>query len=446
MKNILLFALALFLQSSFAHAQIITTIAGSDSISLGDGGPATACELYNPSDVAIDTAGNIYIADGSNNRIRKVNTSGIITTIAGTGTAGYNGDGIAATLAELSYPSSIALDGSGNIYICDDHNFRIRMINTSGIITTIAGTGTSGYNGDNIAATSAQITSSAGIAVDGSGNVYISDIGNNRIRKISPVTGGIITTISGTGIAGYSGNGGPATAGEIYHPIAITTDGLGNVYFTEYGNNCVRKINAVGILSTIAGNGTGGYSGDSFAATMAQLDFPTGVKVDNLGNVYISDANNNRIREVNTSDIITTIAGTGIAGFSGDGGPAILAEFISPGGIAVNGQGNVYIADWGNNRIRYIRNTVSIKSIINDSVSFKVYPNPAPNGQFTISISSNTNEKVNIIITDLLGEKIKNFIATTNKPMVVQLDVPTGIYILSAYDGYSISSTKIIVK
>ena len=439
------FLLALFLHSSFIHAQIITTVAGDSTAGYnGDNIPATTAELYQATGVAVDAAGNIYIADRNNNLIRKVNTSGIITTIAGTGAAAYSGDNGPATAAEINYPYGITLDTLGNIYFSDDFNYRIRKINTAGIITTIAGNGTAGYNGDGIAATSAELQNPGGVAVDHNGNVYIADVNNDRIRIIN--TAGIITTIAGTGAPGYNGDNIAATAAELYQPEGVAVDNVGNLYIVEYINYRVRKVDASGIITTIAGTGISGYNGDNITATTAELDRPLGVAVDGNGNVYISDAYNARIRKINSSGIINTIAGTGISAYSGDNGLATAAELSTSVGITIDHSGNVYIADAGNSRIRRIISNLSVNNVPIDRLNLTVYPNPAPNGQFTISISSNTNEKVNIIITDLLGEKIKDFTVETNRPMVVQLDVLAGIYVLSANDGYCISTTKLFIN
>ncbi|MFH1352591.1 MAG: LamG-like jellyroll fold domain-containing protein [bacterium] len=330
---------------------IITTVAGTGSSGYsGDGGSATSAQLNLPCGVTADDSGNVYIADRNNHRVRKVNTSGTITTIAGNGSAGYSGDGGTATSAQLYFPFGVAVDSSGNVYIADYGNNRIRKINTSGIITTIAGNGSGGYSGDDGSATSAQLYYPAGVAVDGSGNIYIADYYNHRIRKVD--LSGYITTIAGNGSAGYSGDGGTATSAQLYYPAGVAVDGAGNIYIADYNNKCIRKINTSGIINTIAGTGTGGYSGDDGTATSAQLNDPRGVVTDSSGNVYIADSSNNRIRVISTSGIITTIAGTGTSGYSGDDGAATSAQLNWPTGIAITSSGNIYIADATNNRIR----------------------------------------------------------------------------------------------
>ena len=221
------------------------------------------------------------------------------------------------------------------------------MNSTTGIITTIAGNGIAGYSGDGGLATNAELNNPYGVAVDSNGNIYIADTNNNRIRKVNSTTG-IITTIAGNGTAGYSGDGGLATNAELYYPYGVAVDSNGNIYIADTYNNRIRKVNSTtGIITTIAGNGTAGYSGDGGPATNAQLNYPYGVAVDSSGNIYIADTDNNRIRKVNsTTGIITTIAGNGNPGYSGDGGPATNAELYDPSGVAVDSNGNIYIADY----------------------------------------------------------------------------------------------------
>jgi trimeric autotransporter adhesin len=263
--------------------------------------------------------------------------------VAGDGTAGYNGDGIAATTAELNNPIGVGIDDSGNIYFADAYNNRVREVNTFDIINTIAGNGTLGYNGDGIAATAAELKEPTGVAVGGSGNIYIADWLNQRIRQVN--TSGIISTVAGNGTGGGNGDGGAATSAELDDPQGVAEDSSGNIYIVDVFNQRIREVNTSGIISTVAGNGTGGYNGDGIAATAAELGSPRGVAVDGSGNIYIADWNNNRIREVNTSGIISTVAGNGIAGYNGDGIAATAAELYDPYGVAVDGSGNIYIAD-----------------------------------------------------------------------------------------------------
>jgi sugar lactone lactonase YvrE len=336
----------------------IATQAGSGVLGYsGDGGPAASAELSYPTGVAVDASGNLYIVDADNNRIRKVTAStGIITTVAGNGTAGYSGDGGPATSAELDTPFGVAVDASGNLYIVDVNNDRIRKVTAStGIITTVAGNGTFGYSGDGGAAISAELYTPLGVAVDASGNIYIADSGNNRIRKVTASTG-VITTVAGNGTAGYSGDSGAATSGELNSPFGVAVDASGNIYIGDSGNNRIRKVTAsTGIIISVAGNGTAGYSGDNGAATSAELYSPYGVAVDASGNLYIADTNNLVIRKVAASTgIINTVAGNGTAGSGGDGGAATGAALSYPTDAVVDSSGNFYIADYNNNKVRTV--------------------------------------------------------------------------------------------
>ena len=334
----------------------ISTIAGTGtSWYSGDGGAATSAQLELPYDVDLDSSGNVYIASSGDHRIRMIDAStGIISTIAGTGTKGYSGDNGAATLAQLNLPYGVVLDSSRNVYIADTSNSRIRKIDMStGIISTIAGTGIYGYSGDGGPATSAKLGGPYGVALNSSGNVYIGDTGNNRIRMIDASTG-IITTIAGTGSSGYSGDGGAATSAELSTPSGVALNSSGNVYIASLFGCRFRMIDAsTGIISTIAGTGTAGFSGDGGPATNASFKYPSGVVLDSNSNVYIADADNHRVRKIDASTgIISTIAGTGTSGYSGDGGAATSAKLKNPSGVALDSSGNVYIADKSNYRIR----------------------------------------------------------------------------------------------
>ncbi|MEK6589698.1 MAG: RHS repeat-associated core domain-containing protein, partial [Nitrospinota bacterium] len=339
---------------------IITTVGGSGYPGYGgDGVPATNAQLYNPYNIAVDGEENLFIADMTNHRVRKVSADGIITLVAGSGSygcedcsGGYGGDGGFATDARLNRPSGVTIDGQGNLFIADRDNHRIRKVSPDGIIITVAGNGVRGYSGDGSQATNAKINSPEGIAVDGLGNLFISDTGNHRIRKISPDR--IITTVAGNGIAGYSGDGGAASSAMLYSPTGVTVDKLGNLFIVDYWNARIRKVNVNGVIITVAGNGIKGYSGDGDLATNASLRYPWGVTVDSYGNLFIADPGNQRIRKVNAEGIITTVVGNGIAGYSGDGGPATGAMLNSPHGVTVDKQENIFIADRGNHRIRAV--------------------------------------------------------------------------------------------
>ena len=332
---------------------IITTFAGTVGwANSGDGGAATSAQLINPEGVSVDISGNVYIADSGDNKIRMVTSTGIITTIAGTGTVGSSGDGGAATSAQLNNPIGVSVDISGNVYIVDQRNQKIRMVTSTSIITTLAGTGAAGNNGDGGAATSAQLNNPNGVSVDIFGNVYISDTYNHKIRMVTSTY--IITTFAGAGIYGGSGDGGAATSAQLAYPSGVSVGVSGNVYIVDGGNRKIRMVTSTGIITTFAGTGVWGSSGDGGAATSAQLYGPYGLSVDISGNVYIADQYNHKIRMVNSTGIITTIAGTWTAGSSGDGGAATSAQLNNPSGVSVDISGNVYIADAGNHKIRMV--------------------------------------------------------------------------------------------
>ncbi len=348
--RLLLLLLAL---SPAIPAQTITTVAGNGTQGFsGDGGPATAAALASPQSVALDAAGNVFIA--SNNRIRRISAStGIISTVAGNGTSGLSGDGGPATAAALSTPTGLAVDSAGNLFLVSSSNIR-RVSASTGIITTVAGNGTLGYSGDGGPATAASLWAS-GVAVDSTGNLFIADFFNNRIRRVSASTG-IITTVAGNGTYGYSGDGGPATAASLRYPYAVAVDSAGNLLIADQFNERIRRVSAsTGIITTVAGNGTEGFSGDGGPATSAALTLPPAVAVDGAGNVFIVDQFNNRVRRVSASTgIITTVAGNGPTSFSGDYGPGTAASLAGPRGVAVDGAGNLFIADSSNHRVRRV--------------------------------------------------------------------------------------------
>ena len=334
---------------------MITTVAGNGSAGYGgDNGPATSAQLHTAAAVAVDANGNLYIGDVDNHVVRKVATSaGVITTVAGNGTVGSSGDNGPATEAELNSPYGVATDAAGNVYVADSVG-RIRKI-TASLITTIAGGDFICSFADNIPATSATLCSPHGVATDRLGNVYIADSNDQAIRKVS-VSTGVIVTVAGNTAQGYDGDNGPATSAKFNYPNAVAVDGSGNLYIADTQNHAVRMVAASnGVITTAAGNGSAGYSGDNGPAPSAQLNFPLGVAVDHLGNLYIADAGNNVIRKVIASTgVIVTVAGNGTPGYSGDGGPATSAQLHNPSGVALDADGNLYIADRVNNVVRKV--------------------------------------------------------------------------------------------
>jgi sugar lactone lactonase YvrE len=427
MKNNLL--LLLLICPLFVRAQTITTIAGTDSAGYnGDGINATLSELDRPFSLAVNNSGNVYIADRYNNRVRMINASGIIATIAGTGVGSYSGDGGPATGAGVNAVTGVAADAGGVIYIADKGNEKVRKISAAGLISTLAGNGMAGYSGDGGSAAAAELNNPNGVAVDNAGNVYIADQGNSRIRKVTPA--GIISTIAGTGANGYNGDNMAATAAQLYNPYAVAVDRAGNIYISDVDNDRIRKVTAAGIISTIAGTGVAGNSGAGGPATAAELSEPIGVAVDSAGNVYIADAWNSRICVVNTFGTLNAVAGNGTAGFSGDGGPANQAELYLPYGVAVDRSG-IYIADYGNNRIRQVNYSPTSVNTIAHSSSLEIYPDPAP-GNFSILMSSGVTETAQITITGATGRIIRQMTAATNKTIPIMMnDAVPGLYFVA---------------
>ena len=414
----LLLAIPVLTFAAAVPVYTIKTVAGTDFV--GDGGAATAAILSQPEGVAIDAAGNIYVADADDNRVRKITPDGLIQTIAGTGHAGFSGDGGPAASAQINQPYGLALDAAGNLYIADLGNARVRRVASDGGITTVAGGGAMALSSTStgLAATDAMLGQPRNLAFDPSGNLYISDFGTNQIYVVG--TAGSISIFAGSGTAGYSGDGGPATTAEFTAPAGLACDAAGDLYIADSGNNLVRMVAAAnglintvfsiasptglaigvnstlyvaaagyfgttalslgagardvtadslgnlylssggmvqvlsvnGTLTVIAGSGASRYyGGDGGPAAMAHLHSPSGVVLDSLGNAYIADTANNRVREILANGIMTTLAGTGVAGNSVGGGTAIMAQFNGPRGIALDSSSNVYVADTGNNRV-----------------------------------------------------------------------------------------------
>jgi sugar lactone lactonase YvrE len=297
----------------------------------------------------VDGSGNLYIGDTNNSRVRKVSAKdGTITTMAETGVAGSGGDGGLAVNAQLFSPRGVAVDQSGNVYVADANGVRIRRISPNGIINTVAGNGTVGYSGDGGSATAAQISSPSSVTVDSVGNLYIADFGNNRVRKVS-LPSGLITTVAGNGSFNYSGDGGPATNAQVGYPVGTAVDGLGSVYFADFKNQRIRKVSSTGTITTIAGTGGTGSSGDGGPATAAQLNlgFYGRLVIDFRGNLYFIDSGNNRVRKISPDGFISTVVGTGTCGYSGDGGPAVVARICGLSDLAIDSKGSLYIGDSG---------------------------------------------------------------------------------------------------
>jgi alpha-tubulin suppressor-like RCC1 family protein len=385
---------------------IISTIAGVGGWGYsGDGGPATSAAFTNIRSISVDSAGNLYLADEGNQRIRKVDGAGVVSTVAGTGTPGFNGDGIAATSAMLNYPRGVFLDSSGNLFIVDSNNNRIRKVVPDGMISTVAGNGELNFSGDGGAATSASLQQPWSATVDGSGNLFIGDTGNIRVRRVDPF--GIITTFAGNGSLAYCGDSGPAVLAGLDMPNAVTMDLAGNVYFSDQGGR-VRRVDTFGVITTVAGNGIQAYNGDGIQAWLASLQNPGGLVVDTLGNLYIADSGNHRIRKVDPAGIITTVAGNGTSGYNGDGFPAVFATLNNPTGLAIDGIGNLYIVDRDNNRIRKIDTAGNISTVAGNGEQ-------GYNGDYLSAISARLNQPFsaamdssgNLFISDGLNGRVR---------------------------------------
>jgi sugar lactone lactonase YvrE len=482
---------------------IITTIAGTGVFGdTGDGGPATQADIGQAWGMALDRAGNLYFTDVGNCVVRKIDTAGIINTVAGNFAAGcgYNGDGILATTAQLNLPRGIAVDPSGNIYIADTSNHRVREVNTSGIISTFAGTGNSGFSGDGGLATQANIGNPRGLAYR-QGLLYIANAGNSRIRTVNAssgiintylgssfgydgdnnpllstmTTGGTHITFSRTGSlifsdafnsrvrsvagtvvktsgGGFIGDGGMATSGALVQPVALAFDKSGNYYIADGGGNRVRKVSAGGKIVTVAGTGVSGYGGDGGAATSAKLFYPAGVTVDGAGNLYIADSFNGVVRKVDTSGIITTFASdpnfsglwnmasdtagnlyvadngscviwkitsggtvSVVAGslflcsYAGDRGPATSAQLNAPYGVAVDSKGNIYIGDSGNNRIRKVIASTGIITTLagNGTCGFSGDGGPATAAELCFPLGVTVDTQGNVSFADELNVRIR---------------------------------------
>ncbi len=337
----------LFILAMSLTGQNINTCAGTGLTSFnGDNIQATTANIMAPTAMIIDPSGNIIIS--TDNRIRKISPAGVITTIAGNGIAGSIGDGGQATLAQINNPTGLAIDASGNIYVVDRNNLRVRKITPAGIISTFAG---GGSGGDGVAANTASLSSPVDVAVDAAGNVYIADAMARKVRKVN--LSGIISTFAGVGTPGSTGDGGLATAAQFFSPYGLAIDPSGNVYISDFGGNKIRMVNTSSIISTYAGSGTGGYGGDGGLAVNAQILMPTKIRCYNTS-LYLSDGGNQRVRKVLSSGVISTFAGAGVAGYSGDGGLATSAQIDNPQGLAIDLSGNLCMCDAANNRLRLI--------------------------------------------------------------------------------------------
>ncbi len=440
---------------------VITTIAGSSYAFAGDGGPATAAQLSQVYHVVCDPQGNVLVADRTNHQVVRISPSGMLRVIAGNGVLGFSGDGGAATRASLAFPSSLALDAAGNLYITDAGNYRIRKVNVNGTIETIAGTGLQGVTGDDGSALAATFDDLRGVAVDAGGNVYVSDHRANRIRRISTAgvitnfagTGeasssgdggqalnaringpwhlhidaqgnlfipenrghrvrmvspqGVITTVAGRGVALSDGNGGPATQAAILGPTSVHKDAAGNLYITDFFDK-IRIVSPGGLIETFAGGDDRGFSGDGGQARNARLNIPLGVAGDTSGNIFIADSFNVRIRRVGPTRVIQTVGGNGQFRFSGDGGPAVAATFAAPFGLTADIDGNVYIADSENHRVRRIAPDGTITTIAGiGQAGFSGDGGQATQAALNYPLGLAVDGQKNLYISDNLNQRVR---------------------------------------
>ncbi|MEI8280408.1 MAG: T9SS type A sorting domain-containing protein [Bacteroidota bacterium] len=442
MRYFLIYFFILLLLPFGLHAQgTITTFAGTGICAEADTGLAINANICDVFDLALDDSGNVYYVDFTLSKIRKITVStGIISLVAGNDTAGYSGDNDLAIHAKLNAPHSVAIDHYGDVLIADNYNNRIRKVSqTTGIITTIAGTGVYGNSGDNMPAVLAELSTPSGIAVDDSNNVFFVDPQNRLIRKVSATTG-IITTVAGVLSGGSTAEGIIATQAQLA-PWTLFVDGHRNIFFTEPGNNRIRKVDALtGNVYTVAGNGIQGSGGDNGPALQASLRNPYGVRTDTAGNVYIADRENQKIRKVNASTgIITTIAGNGTQGFFGDNGNPLNAEFYFPFNVAVDFHNNVYIADYENARIRKITYPVGIETI-QGLVDISISPNPS---QGNIHINIANPARHNLCIYNNIGQQVYTCILDKQDTSIDLSHLPSGTYFARVYND-KCSETQVL--
>ena len=442
--------LFIFLHQFVGEAQIITTVAGNGTLGhAGDSGPASAAILDYPFALKFDHSGNCYFSEGEGCRIRKISPTGIISTIAGTGTCGYNGDGIPATSAELNNVAGIAIDSIGNLFIADGYNNKIRKINvTTGVIATIAGTGIAGYRGDGGLADTAQLNNPFDVCFDRFGNLYIADEANSRVRKIN--TSGIISTLAGTGSTIFSGEGGPATAAGIWAATGLCTDTFGNVYLAARFVSRVLKVDTTGILTVVAGNGLGYSTGDWGAAISATIN-PERLEFDDSGNLYISCIYKYCVRKIDTGGIIHTVVGMDtVAGYVGDGLSADSAKLDDPVGIGFDHCGNLYIADEVNNRIRKVAFN---PSCILDSVALnfkQVHPvseiNIYPNPTFDQLNINNLKSPATYQMLNIVSATIQQGTLNESNNSILMQSLPDGMYMLEITDEQKNRTVYKIIK
>ncbi len=429
---------------SRAQGGYITTIAGNGVTQyIGDGYPATNLSLATPSGLCMDRQGNVYSTDFASHRIRKITPSDSIYTIGLTGVPGYTGDNGPATNATMDRPYGITIDTFGNLYIIDQRDDVVRKITRStGIITTICGNGAGGFFGDGGPATAAHMEQPAGLCIDNAGNLYIADKGNNRIRKVDAATG-IISTVAGLGTIGYSGDDSAATAAKLSNPLGVCLDIAGNIYIADYGNHRIRKVDAItGIITTFAGTGVAGNSGNGGPATNAQLTQPSGVFMSKQGNLYISDYGNNVIRIIGPDGVINKIACTGGYGYTGDHGPAQDATMIGPLAVFADDSENIFIADGTNSAIRKIQHSPVGIADVKKLGNLPVYPNPTTGACYIDAGRVSTNASV--LVCNMLGAVVYSAPVMEVQHRIDMSGLPTGVYFVRLFSGNDVRVGKVV--
>ena len=432
--SLIIVALFTFSYTGIAQVREIVTIAGSSNTGSfgGDGGLADSARLHGPNGVAVDPFGNVFIEDFYNFRVRKVNTLGYISTFAGTGIGGYSGDSSLAPSCEIK-PNGVTTDTHGNLYISDNSFGAVRKVNAyTNIITHYAGRiNYNGYSGDTGLAVNAEMNGPRGMCFDRKGNLFIADVNNHVIRRVDSL--GIMWTFAGNTFPFYAGDLGLARYASLDSPYDVASDKWNNIYIADYRNNVIRKVDTNNVITTVAGNSFIGYTGDNGPAIAATLHGPRGVTVDKNGFIYIADAYNHVIRMVDTFGIITTVAGNGTPGFGGDHGAAIGANLYFPQDVAIDTFLNLYIADADNQRIRKVYVATAGVKNISSAYNLNAYPNPAQN---YINIAGlKANDKVAIF--NILGTQLtQNWLVSNEAVQTFPLDkLNTGIYLLQVWDG-----------
>jgi sugar lactone lactonase YvrE len=421
-KNQKIVAVCFFVLAVFfcSQAQIITTVVGNGSRGYsGNGGLALTAQLYFPRTVDFDAAGNMYIGDEC--ELRKVNSSGIITAVTGKPACGYSGDNGPDTAAQVNIVVGTAFDMAGNIYFTDSQNSAIRRINNAGVISTFS------------------LLGQLGLGIDGSSNLYSCTV--DGIYIITPSA--TYSLFAGNGTMGYSGDNGPANMAQLGIPHGVAFDRKGNLYIADTYNYRIRKVDSSGIITTVCGTGTAGYNGDNILAATAQIGGACGMVCDDYNNLYFADQSNGRVRKIDTNGIITTVAGNGVNGFSGDNNLATLAQLDHPSDVAIYGN-DLYIADGYNYRIRKIDNVTSVPPVQTTAFETSVYPNPASK---TLCVKTTGNvDELQIIITDLFGNELKNERLTPEQTSFDISAFPSGIYFVHVKNKSGVLIQKLVVQ